>query len=73
MILRTMEPVGSRLPSGPPSEEGPPEESRRRGRALAIVIALLAVICGMIAWSQWYAIHVNVPKFEAREAGKATR
>jgi hypothetical protein len=24
------------------------------------------VMCGMIAWSQWYAIHVNVPRYNAQ-------
>ncbi|MGA8475183.1 MAG: hypothetical protein WB681_08955 [Candidatus Cybelea sp.] len=33
---------------------------------LAIVIVLFAVMCGMIAWSQWYAIHVNVPKYQSQ-------
>jgi hypothetical protein len=63
-----MGPVGSRLPSGPPSGEGPSGKSRSRNRALTIIIVALAVICGMIAWSQWYAIHVNVPKYQAQHA-----
>ena len=37
-------------------------------RALAIVLVVLAAICGMIAWSQWYAIHVNVPMYQAKHA-----
>lgn len=35
------------------------------------VIAFFVVMIGMIAWSQWYAIHVNVPHYEAQlKAGK---
>jgi len=37
-------------------------------RALGIILVLLAVMCGMIAWSQWYAIHVNVPMYERKHA-----
>ena len=29
------------------------------------------LMCGMIAWSQWYAIHVNVPMYRAQH-GPAT-
>jgi hypothetical protein len=36
----------------------------RRGLAVAILIVLFVVMCGMIAWSQWYAIHVNVPMYQ---------
>jgi hypothetical protein len=60
-----MGPVGSSLASGEPSRRREPPGPRRRGWFLAIVVALLALMCGMIAWSQWYAIHVNVPKYRA--------
>jgi len=33
---------------------------------------VIVVICGMIAWSQWYAIHVNVPMYEAHHPGAAS-
>jgi hypothetical protein len=26
-------------------------------------------MCGMIAWSQWYAYNVNVPRYQAKHAG----
>jgi len=64
-----MGPVGSRLTFDPPSGEGPPSKPGHHWRALAIVTVVLVVICGMIAWSQWYAIHVNVPMYEARHSG----
>jgi hypothetical protein len=67
-----MGPVGSRLASGPPSGGGPRRQTRYRSRALAIILVLLIVMCGMIAWSQWYAIHVNVPLYEARHAHAVT-
>jgi hypothetical protein len=36
-------------------------------RAWGIVLAfLLVVMCVLIAWGQWYAIHVNVPRLESR-------
>gem|GEM_PF-2146143 len=60
-----MGPVGSRQPLGPPPGEGPPPQPRSHTRALVIVLFLIAALCGMIAWSQWYAIHVNVPKYQA--------
>ena len=34
-------------------------------RALVVLLILFALMCGMIAWSQWYAIHVNVPRYRA--------
>ncbi|MGC1381522.1 MAG: hypothetical protein WA814_10940 [Candidatus Baltobacteraceae bacterium] len=40
----------------------------RRGRALLVVLALIVVMCVMIAWAQWYAIHVNVPMYRAQQA-----
>jgi hypothetical protein len=62
-----MGPVGSSRPSREPSEEGASRRrSRQRSVVLAIVIVLFAVMCGMIAWSQWYAIHVNVPKYQSQ-------
>ena len=35
-------------------------------RALAVLLFLFIVMCGLIAWSQWYAIHVNVPMYQAK-------
>ncbi|HEY2473325.1 MAG TPA: hypothetical protein VGI19_00855 [Candidatus Cybelea sp.] len=35
-------------------------------RALAVLLFLFILMCGMIAWSQWYAIHVNVPMYRAQ-------
>ena len=40
--------------------------SAKTKRAWGIgVVAFFIVMCGMIAWSQWYAYHVNVPKYQA--------
>jgi hypothetical protein len=59
--------VGSSRPSREPSEEGASRRrAPRRSVVLAIVIVLFAVMCGMIDWSQWYAIHVNVPKYQSQ-------
>lgn len=38
-------------------------KGKRRAWSLGIVLFFL-VMCGMIAWSQWYAIHVNVPAYK---------
>ena len=39
--------------------------SPRRRRAWGIgLIAAFLVMIGAIAYSQWYAIHVNVPRYE---------
>jgi hypothetical protein len=67
MILR-MGPGGSRralpVPSGKQADtEGRYPQMRRRVVTIAIIV--FVVMCGMIAWSQWYAIHVNVPKYLA--------
>ncbi|MFY9631652.1 MAG: hypothetical protein WAJ94_08620 [Candidatus Cybelea sp.] len=40
-------------------------------RVLAVLLFLFLLMCGMIAWSQWYAIHVNVPMYRAQH-GPAT-
>lgn len=43
----------------------------RQRRIMGIgVVVFFVVMCGMIAWSQWYAIHVNIPRYEA--AAKAS-
>ncbi|MGA8099678.1 MAG: hypothetical protein WB810_13575 [Candidatus Cybelea sp.] len=63
--------MSSRLSSGPPSGGGPPKQGRYRSRALAVVFILLVALCGMIAWAQWYAIHVNVPMYRAQNANSA--
>ncbi|HTX58616.1 MAG TPA: hypothetical protein VMH02_02985 [Verrucomicrobiae bacterium] len=39
----------------------------RRAWGIGLILFFL-VMCGAIAWSQWYAIHVNVPAYE-RAAG----
>ena len=73
MVLRIMGPVGSSRASGAPSGEGPPRPaSSRRRWAIAIAAVVFVVMCGMIAWSQWYAIHVNVPMYQSRH-GAVTR
>lgn len=42
--------------------------SQRGRRAWGVgLILFFVVMIGMIAWSQWYAIHVNVPRYEARD------
>jgi hypothetical protein len=40
----------------------------RRGWAVGLV-AFFVVLCALIGISQWYAIHVNVPAYEARQHG----
>lgn len=73
MVLRIMGPVGSSRASGAPSGEGSPRPgSSRRRWAIVIAVVIFVVMCGMIAWSQWYAIHVNVPMYQSRDRG-ATR
>jgi TRAP-type C4-dicarboxylate transport system permease small subunit len=35
-------------------------------RTWGLVLALLFVVmCALIAWGQWYAVHVNVPRYKA--------
>jgi hypothetical protein len=63
-----MGPVGSRRTPTAPSGQEPPSAAPRRRWALIAVIALFAIMCGMIAWSQWYAIHVNVPFYQTHRA-----
>ncbi len=41
----------------------PPRSRRAWGIGL---ILFFLVMLGMIAWSQWYAVHVNVPRYEAK-------
>ncbi|HEY8315026.1 MAG TPA: hypothetical protein VIG51_12765 [Candidatus Baltobacteraceae bacterium] len=36
---------------------------QRRAWGIGLVV-FFAVMCGMIAWSQWYAVHHNVPYYE---------
>jgi len=50
-----------------------PLSARSRGllplsrRAWGIVLTfLLVIMCVLIAWGQWYAIHVNVPRYQSR-------
>ncbi len=43
--------------------------SPQKRRAWGIGVVLFFVLmCGAIAYSQWYAIHVNVPRYEAAAA-----
>ena len=45
--------------------------SPRARRAWGIgIIVFFVVMCGAIAYSQWYAEHVNVPRYEAQHASK---
>jgi hypothetical protein len=37
-----------------------------RRRATIGLIVFFVVVCGLIAWSEWYAEHVNVPRYEAK-------
>lgn len=34
----------------------------RRAWGIGLIV-FFVVMCGMIAWSQWYAEHVNVPAY----------
>jgi len=63
-----MGPVGSSRVPDAPSGGGQPRAAARRRLALVVVVVLFVVMCGMIAWSQWYAIHVNVPLYRAHHA-----
>lgn len=36
----------------------------RRGWGVVLAV-LFFIMCGLIAWGQWYAEHVNVPRFSA--------
>jgi hypothetical protein len=37
-------------------------------RARVVLLLLFVILCGMIAYSQWYAVHVNVPRYEAHRS-----
>lgn len=39
-----------------------PEARRRWGIG---IVLFFVVMCGAIAYSQWYAVHVNVPRYQA--------
>jgi hypothetical protein len=42
--------------------------SARARRAWAIgLVAFFVVMCAAIAFSQWWAIHVNVPNYELKK------
>jgi len=48
--------------------------SARAKRAWLVGIVLFFVVmCGMIAYSQWYAYHVNVPAYERRLHDRSAR
>jgi len=51
--------------AAPSGKRALPEEDihSMRRTAIWIAITVFVIMCGMIAWSQWYAIHVNVPKY----------
>jgi hypothetical protein len=38
---------------------------KRRAAWGWILLVLFVLMCVMIAWSQWYAYHVNVPRYLA--------
>jgi hypothetical protein len=40
----------------------------RRAWGMGVVI-FFVVMCAAIAYSQWYAIHVNIPKYESAARG----
>ncbi|MBV8531377.1 MAG: hypothetical protein JO104_08670 [Candidatus Eremiobacteraeota bacterium] len=63
--------MGSSQAPGAPSGEGLSRVPRRRRWALAIAALVFAIMCGMIAWSQWYAIHVNVPFYRAQHGARS--
>jgi hypothetical protein len=48
------------------SRPSTPRSPRARRLWTIGLIAFFVVVCGMIAWSQWYAEHVNVPRYEAK-------
>jgi DNA-binding transcriptional regulator of glucitol operon len=39
----------------------------RRGWGIGILV-FFVVMCAMIAWSQWYAVNVNVPFYQSQHA-----
>jgi hypothetical protein len=42
--------------------------SPQKKRAWGIgVLVFFLVMCGMIAYSEWYAYNVNVPKYQAHQ------
>jgi len=46
----------------------PPMTPRaRRGWGIGILV-FFVVMCAMIAWSQWYAVNVNVPFYQSQHA-----
>ena len=48
------------------------EMSPSKRRAFGIgMIMVFGVMLGLIAWSQWYAEHVNVPRYQAQNARNA--
>ncbi len=38
---------------------------KRRAWSVGL-IAVFVIMVGMIAWSQWYAVNVNVPRYESQ-------
>jgi hypothetical protein len=58
-----------RAPGDWPNQAGPMSPQARRAWTIVIVI-LFVVMCVMIAWSQWYAIHVNVPMYQSKRAAQ---
>jgi hypothetical protein len=38
----------------------------RRVRLVLLLIFIL--MCGTIAYSQWYAVHVNIPRYETHRS-----
>ena len=44
--------------------------SKRRAFGIGMIM-VFGVMLGLIAWSQWYAEHVNVPRYQAQNARNA--
>ncbi|MGZ3503651.1 MAG: hypothetical protein ACXWNK_12240 [Vulcanimicrobiaceae bacterium] len=41
-------------------------DPRKRRVRIIVLVTFIAVMCGMIAWSQWYAVHHNIPYYERK-------
>lgn len=38
--------------------------------ALIAIAVVFAIVCALIAWGQWYAVYVNVPRLIHKAASK---
>lgn len=66
MKRRGTAPFGVRL-QGRMSRLSGMSSGKRRAWGVGLVLFFVVMI-GMIAWSQWYATHVNVPRYQAENA-----